>query len=37
MGGLNDGGLVPPRFYQTPDGPAQQLSLFEEGPEHDLD
>jgi very-short-patch-repair endonuclease len=37
MGGLTDEGLVPRAFYQTPTGLAQQLSLFEESTEYDLD
>lgn len=37
MGGLTDEGLVPRAFYQTPTGLAQQLSLFEENAEYDLD
>jgi len=37
MGGLTDEGLVPRAFYQTPTGLAQQLSLFEESAEYDLD
>jgi very-short-patch-repair endonuclease len=37
LGGLTDEGLVPRVFYQTPGGLAQQLSLFEESAQYDLD
>ena len=37
LGGLTDEGLVPRVFYQRPEGLAQQLSLFEESAEYDLD
>ena len=37
LGGLIDEGLVPRIFYQRPEGLAQQLSLFEENIEYDLD
>ena len=37
LGGLTDESLVPRVFYQTPGGLAQQLSLFEESAEYDLD
>jgi very-short-patch-repair endonuclease len=37
LGGLADEGFVPRVFYQRPEGLAQQLSLFEEGTEYDLD
>lgn len=37
LGGPSDEGLVPRTFYSTPDGLAQQLSLFEESVRYDLD
>ncbi|MBL7202417.1 MAG: DUF559 domain-containing protein [Anaerolineae bacterium] len=37
LGGLNDEGLVSRVFYQVPDGMAQQLTLFEDQPDYDLD
>jgi very-short-patch-repair endonuclease len=37
LGGLSDEGLVSRAFYQTPEGVAQQLSLFEEEVDYDLD
>ena len=37
LGGLTDEGLVPRVFYRRPEGLAQQLSLFEESTEYDLD
>jgi len=37
LGGLTDEGLVPRVFHQMPEGLAQQLSLFEESAEYDLD
>jgi very-short-patch-repair endonuclease len=37
LGGLVDEGLVPRVFHQGPEGLAQQLSLFEESTEYDLD
>jgi len=35
--GLSDEGLVPRQFFATPDGTAQQLTLFEADVEYDLD
>ena len=37
LDGLQEEGLVPRQFYSTPDGQAQQLSLFEAGAEYDAD
>jgi len=37
LGGLTDEGLVPRVFYQRPEGLVQQMSLFEESEEYDLD
>jgi len=37
LGGLDDEGLVSRKFYTVPDGTAQQLALFEESAEYDLD
>ncbi len=37
LGGLSGEGMVPRRFYPTPGGAAQQLALFEDGIEYDLD
>ncbi|MFO7697723.1 MAG: DUF559 domain-containing protein [Anaerolineae bacterium] len=37
LGGLDDEGLVPRVFHQAPEGMAQQLSLFDQGAEYDLE
>jgi very-short-patch-repair endonuclease len=37
LGGLQEETLAPRLFYELPEGHAQQLSLFEEGPSYDLD
>ena len=37
LDGLIDDGLVPRRFYNLPEGSGQQLGLFEDGTEYDLD
>jgi len=37
LGGLADESLVPRTFYNTLEGMAQQLSLFEASTEYDLD
>jgi very-short-patch-repair endonuclease len=37
LGGLTDEGLVPRRFFNVAEGTAQQLTLFEEDVEYDLD
>jgi very-short-patch-repair endonuclease len=37
LGGLDDEGLVPRVFHKRPDGIAQQLSLFEQNTEYDLE
>lgn len=37
LGGLSEEGLVPRGFFTTPDGTAQQLTLFEADVEYDLD
>jgi hypothetical protein len=37
LDGLSDKGLVPRAFYSTPEGQAQQLTLFEESPDYDRD
>ena len=37
LGGLQEETLAPRLFYELPEGHAQQLSLFEEGPNYDLD
>ena len=37
LGGLKDEGLVPRAFYDSPDGVAQQLTMFEDEVEYDLD
>lgn len=37
LGGLQEETLAPRLFYELPEGPAQQLALFEEGPSYDLD
>jgi hypothetical protein len=37
LGGLSDEGLVPRTFRTGPQGLAQQLTLFEDGPAYNLD
>ena len=37
LGGLTDEGLIPRRFYTMPEGIGQQLTLFEEEAEYELD
>jgi very-short-patch-repair endonuclease len=37
LGGLLQEAWAPRRFYESPDGPVQQLGLFEEPPDYDLD
>jgi len=37
LGGLTEEGVAPRVFYQSPDGLRQQLSMFEEGADYDLD
>jgi Protein of unknown function (DUF559) len=37
LGGLTAEGLVPRKFYNLPEGIAQQLTLFEERAEYDIE
>lgn len=37
LGGVQEETLAPRLFYELPEGPAQQLALFEDGPSYDLD
>ena len=37
LGGPKEGRLAPTLFYELPEGPAQQLALFEDRPSYDLD
>ena len=37
LGGLSDKGLVPPRYFTTPEGITEQTSMFEETPRYDLE
>lgn len=37
LGGLSDEGIVPRKFYERPGSSAEQLSLFEEPVEYDID
>ena len=37
LGGVSDDRLIPRRFLTTPDGTAQQLTLFEDAPDYWVD
>jgi very-short-patch-repair endonuclease len=37
LGGLQEETIVPRQFYESPDGSAQQLALFENGSQYELD
>jgi very-short-patch-repair endonuclease len=37
LGGPSDEGLVPRQFFNLPEGPAQQLTLFEEAGDYEID